>query len=258
MQFDRTNDLESYFHLYEILCPQYAHMSSKLAALNANVAALIWNEAKEHRHPVHGSVRSSAKKRQEIYYPRSARRQRVMLWALSALKMAMGEMGPEVVAMVGEWVDTRAEIVTRRYAARRSRAQAKNVELLRAMEELPPAERLVQQALFHATSEGTLRPDVTADGAVVFNRPGFIAEGKVVVPLFFPLVGTARLDVSADDGESDDDSGEEQEEQGEEESEGEGEEEEDGGEEGDGGDRAAPSPHVRVRRSKRQRTTSTA
>ena len=76
--------------------------------------------------------------------------------------------------------------------------------------------------------------------------------------LFFPLVGTARLDVSADDGESDDDSGEEQEEQGEEESEGEGEEEEDGGEEGDGGDRAAPSPHVRVRRSKRQRTASTA
>jgi len=234
-------------------------MSSKLAALNANVAALIWNEAKEHRHLVHGSVRSSAKKRQEIYYPRSARRQRVMLWALSALKVAMDKMGPEVVAMVGEWVDTRAEIVTRRYAERKERAQAKNVELLRAMEELPPAERLVQQALFHATSEGTLRPDITTDGAVVFNRPGFIADGKIVVPLFFPLVGTARLDVSADDDESDDDSGEEQEEQGEEESEGGGEEEEDGGEEGDGGDSAAPSPHVRVtRRSKRQRTASTA
>lgn len=157
------------------------------------VATRIWNEGKTFRFRVFGKVQTSQKKQQSIYYARSARRQRVMLWALSILKEVFGKDKSEAGEMGVEWADYRAGIARARYTQRKVKGREKNAALEQGILQYPPAKRVAAQQLFHSAVEGTMQA-VERDGKMHFERPGFIRDGKIKVKKFYPLVGEAELD----------------------------------------------------------------
>jgi hypothetical protein len=66
---------------------------------------------------------------------------------------------------------------------------------------LPPLARTIAEALYHSTIGGTLQGTVSAeDGSVRYERPTYLTDGKVTVPLWFPLcrpcvtLGNATVD----------------------------------------------------------------
>ena len=56
INFGRTNDMESFFHLVDIISPMYSNMPLALDTHNLHVSKLMWNEGKEHRWAACGQV----------------------------------------------------------------------------------------------------------------------------------------------------------------------------------------------------------
>jgi hypothetical protein len=205
IQFGRTNNLESFFHLVDINMPMYSNAPERLDAHNLKMSKLMWNESKHYRAVAHGQIRKSEKKGVHMYYAKSARRQPVQLWQNEATRRSLTSADGSVLPVVERRVTAREQVVEQRYANRKERRDTIDAKTWSKIAGMSGTVRLAAEVLFHATAEGTLQPERSDDGETMyFSMPDYIAQQQVKVPAPFPLkrgVTEVPIDLTAADAQ---------------------------------------------------------
>jgi hypothetical protein len=189
IQFGRTNELESFFHLVDINTPMYTNAPERLDKHNLNISKLMWNESKEHRAVAAGKIQKSEKKGGvSMYYAKTARRQPVQLWQCVAMRLTLTGDDNEPLRLVEAWVEKMIAVVQARYRARKERVKKIDAETEAKIKTLSGVARLAAHCLFCSTAEGTLHPERSEDGEhLFFTMPDYIAKGKVKFGAPYPL-----------------------------------------------------------------------